>query len=382
MFITIHEALQIESLKPFKIVAGRTGLTNKIKKIGILDYETEHLIEKNFVEGEFVISSLLVIKDNVEALYKLVKKMISVGVGGLAIKNIYFDTLPDEVIALADEQSFPIMIFSHVYFEDIITSIMNAVKEKQDQQILSLKIDHLLYGNLDHVIIKKIAYEINRNFEDNHIVAYCKRKNNTHLMSKQIFSNIDTDNSFNKIIPYKDGYVVINTFKKIDPKEAVNMIMRRFEMLGFTSKEYVVGISGFYEKLSELNYAIKESIYAHKHAITYKNDISLFNEIGTNKVLLPLIDNEWLLKYHDDMIEPLLTYDKSNDTALLKTAIVYIENNGDMKATATQLFQHNNTIRYRINKINTLLNKDCLNAHFYEELALAIRIHNLLNVSM
>ncbi len=80
------------------------------------------------------------------------------------------------MIALADEQSFPIMIFSHVYFEDIITSIMNAVKEKEDQQILSLKIDHLLYGNLDHVIIKKIAYEINRNFEDNHIVAYCKRK--------------------------------------------------------------------------------------------------------------------------------------------------------------------------------------------------------------
>ncbi len=32
MFITIHEALQIESLKSFKIVAGRTGLTNKIKK--------------------------------------------------------------------------------------------------------------------------------------------------------------------------------------------------------------------------------------------------------------------------------------------------------------------------------------------------------------
>lgn len=87
MFITIHEALQIESLKSFKIVAGRTGLTNKIKKIGILDYETEHLIEKNFVEGEFVISSLLVIKDNVEALYKLVKKMISVGVGGLALKT-------------------------------------------------------------------------------------------------------------------------------------------------------------------------------------------------------------------------------------------------------------------------------------------------------
>ncbi|MCK4258227.1 MAG: PucR family transcriptional regulator [Halanaerobiales bacterium] len=385
MTITLKEVLRLEKLKDFKVIAGRTGDCNKIKKVGILDYETKEMIEENFVEGEFVISTLLIIKDKVEELYEIVEKLILVGVSGLAIKNIYFDKLPDDVIELANSKSFPIMIFSEVYFEDVITSILDAISEKEESKILELKIDNILYSNINNVIIKKIAYEINRDFREKHIVVFCKRKDGDETITTGFSIKKENDKLFDKfckIIPYKDGYLIIDTYENIDLNEVTKNILRRLEMLGFSPKHYIMGISGFHEKLEELNFSIKESMYAFKYSMTYKKDISFFDKIGTNKILLPLIDNPWIQKYYDEMITPLLIYDRKNDTELLKTAMIYIENNGDIKATAEELFQHSNTTRYRIDKIYKILSKDYDIEHFYEELAIAIRIHNLMDISL
>ncbi|WP_432408288.1 PucR family transcriptional regulator [Wukongibacter sp. M2B1] len=378
MCITIKEALEIECFKDFKLVAGEKGMSNIIKKVGILDYEVKELIEKNFVEGEFTLTTLLNIKESIEELYAIVKDLISVGVSGLAIKNIYFDTIPDEVIELANRKSFPIFMFSSAYFEDIITNVMEVIREKRENEVLALKIDNILYNDLNNVMIKKIAYEINRNFMNINIIAFCKRNNDKNTISPIIDCH-QVLNQFNKIILYKEGYLIINTFEEIDSKDVKGVILRRLETLGFSTRKYTIGISSLHNRLDEINYSIKESLYAFEHGITYNREVSFFNNIGINKILLPLIDNPWIQRYYDEMVTPLLIYDKRNDTELLKTAIIYIENNGDIKTTAKDLFQHSNTIRYRIDRIGKILNNSFENRHFYEELAIAIRIHNLMN---
>lgn len=377
MFITIYEAFNLDYFKDFKLLAGKKGLTNKIVKVGILDHETNDMIEKSFKENEFVLSTLLIIKDNVEKLYNFVQKLINVNASGLAIKNIYFNEIPKEVIELADKNSFPIFLFSEVYFEDIITGIADCIKEKNEINSLALKIDNILYSNLNKVLIKKIAYEINRDFKEKNVVIYCKRKyfNNMELDFK------DDNSKNNKIILYKDGYLIINTFENINKNEIENIIIDKLSTLGFNTDEYYIGISSIYEKLDELNFSINESLYSFKNS-TITNEVSFFNKIGTNKILLPLIDNIWIKKYHDEMISPLIDYDRENDTELLKTAIKYFENNGDIKKTSSELFQHSNTIRYRIDKIFKILNKNNDIINFYEELSIGIRIHKILSMSL
>ena len=137
-----------------------------------------------------------------------------------------------------------------------------------------------------------------------------------------------------------------------------------------------------HENLTSLNNSIQESLYAFKYSMIYKKDISFFHEIGINKMILPILDNPWVLKYYNKMIEPLIVYDKNNETELLKTAVKYVENNRDIKATAEELFQHGNTVRYRIDKINKIFSEHCKSEHFYEELAVSVRIYTLLNGSL
>ena len=378
MAITVKEALELDILKGFEVIAGKNGLIKDITNVAIWDYERGELLKENFRAGDFALSTLVAIKDDINELYESVKRMIDIGITCLGIKNIYFDYIPENVINLANKNNFPIMLFSDTFTEDVIVQVNRAITKKKKCENLAFQVDKILYDNLNGEAIKRIAYNINVNFKEINIVAYCKRKNST-LNGVGEFSHDEMQDNHSKVVPYKDGYLVINTFENIDYDDIENIIKRRLEWLGFSHKEYIIGVSNIYNRLKNLDKSIQESLYAFKHSKTYKKEISFFKKIGLNRVFIPILDNPWVKKYYNEVIEPLIKYDKSNDSELLKTAIKYIENNGDIKTTAEELFQHGNTVRYRIDKINKIISAHCKDEHFYEELAVGVRIYTLLS---
>ena len=378
MAITVKEALELDILKGFEVIAGKNGLIKDITNVAIWDYERGELLKENFRAGDFALSTLVAIKDDINELYESVKRMIDIGITCLGIKNIYFDYIPENVIKLANKNNFPIMLFSDTFTEDVIVQVNRAITKKKKCENLAFQVDKILYDNLNGEAIKRIAYNINVNFKEVNIVAYCKRKNST-LNGVGEFSHDEMQDNHSKVVPYKDGYLVINTFENIDYDDIENIIKRRLEWLGFSHKEYIIGVSNIYNRLKNLDKSIQESLYAFKHSKTYKKEISFFKKIGLNRVFIPILDNPWVKKYYNEVIEPLIKYDKSNDSELLKTAIKYIENNGDIKTTAEELFQHGNTVRYRIDKINKIISAHCKDEHFYEELAVGVRIYTLLS---
>jgi hypothetical protein len=381
MSISVREALELEILKGFEVIAGKKGLSNKISHVAVWDYEIGDLIEENFSREDFALSTLVAIRDNIDELYGSVERMIEIGISCLAIKNIYFDYIPSEVVELADKSHFPIMVFSDTFTEDVIVQVNKAIIEKKEYENLALKIDNILYSELSDLSIRKVARKINVNFMERNVVAFCKKKKSKTWEIKS-FSDKEIEEASGKIIPYKEGYIVINTFNELEDKDIELTMLRRLKWWGFSEKEYTIGISSLHENLTELKTSIQESLYAFKYSITYKKGISFFQKIGIGKIILPILDNPWVLKYYSDMIEPLIDYDKHNETELLKTAVKYVENNGDIKATADELFQHGNTVRYRIDKINKIFSEHCKSEHFYEELAVAVRIYTLMGNSL
>ena len=116
MAITILEAMKLPTFKDFDLVAGYRGLDREIQRASILDYEYESSlfdkpIQTYFEKEDFVISSLIYAKDDPSLILESVKGLISDGVSGLAIKNIYYDELPEEVIKYANQMDFPIFMF-------------------------------------------------------------------------------------------------------------------------------------------------------------------------------------------------------------------------------------------------------------------------------
>ena len=84
--------------------------------------------------------------------------------------------------------------------------------------------------------------------------------------------------------------------------------------------------------------------------------------------------------YSDFISNPIPTSRKKNKIRHnADKNISYIKNNGDYVKTSEELFQHSNTVRYRIRKAEQLLNLPENTAN--EEMAIVIRsylLHNLI----
>ncbi len=75
-----------------------------------------------------------------------------------------------------------------------------------------------------------------------------------------------------------------------------------------------------------------------------------FEDTGAYRLLLPAMSEDpgELERFYSETIEPLAAYDEQYETELVLTVEAYLENDGNVAATAKQLFTHRHTIRYRL----------------------------------
>lgn len=114
--------------------------------------------------GEFLITAAYAIKDNIDILLELIPKLNEKGVAGLGIKvGRYVKELPQNVINLADELSFPIVqVPFNVSHTDVISIILNLVIE--EQMGIHLKIEKFITEVMDIMMkggtLKEIATKL------------------------------------------------------------------------------------------------------------------------------------------------------------------------------------------------------------------------------
>ncbi|MDF2677121.1 MAG: transcriptional regulator, PucR family, partial [Bacillota bacterium] len=182
------------------------------------------------------------------------------------------------------------------------------------------------------------------------------------------------------VFKYKDGILALVTKKDINKFDINELVYELISKLNINSDDYYIGIGNYHSSLYELDYGITECLNASKVGEKNQKNLSLYNDIGIYKILLPYLDDHWVQDFYLNLITPIKNYDEKNSTDMLITAIAYIENEGIIKNTAQFLFQHENTIRYRINKIKEILKMENSDGYFYEQLSIAIKIYKLINI--
>ncbi|QZY53699.1 PucR family transcriptional regulator [Crassaminicella profunda] len=370
MSLSVGDACKLQGLKEVKLIAGENGLGRIVKAVGILDYEIGGCMKEVFRKGDFLVTSLYPIREEPNGLLDVVKELVEIGVCGLAIKNIYFKELSQDVIYYCSHNDFPIFLYpKELYTENIIYDIIKALKNDEDNLYLSSKVHGLLNANLSEMMVRRVALEINSTFKENIFVAYMK----CHEDPKYIISTINNGPSrdlYSTALLIEHGVLLI-----ISKEDKYINITEVLSKVGMNSGEYVIGTSSGMKSLSKLDQAIKEAVYAGKVAEAYGCEALSFDHIGLNKVIVPMLESDWLKEYYNSMINPLLEYDKKHETDLVKTACIYVNNDGDINKTAKALFQHGNTIRYRIKKIKELLPIEENISGFYEQLSFMIRVY-------
>jgi len=385
MSLTVKDALELKNIKELRLVAGESGLGNVIKTVGILEYELDMDLFENFVPGDFLVTTFLPVRDNPDAILPIIKSLNRRKVAALAIKTVYFKELSNEVIEYADENGFPIFMYdAETFTENVIVDIAQALKDDENNEYLVAKIYGLIKSKLSNAVIKKIAYEINSSFKERIWVTYLVGEIDMTGVAATINYNAYKD-IHSTAIMFEEGVLLIHTSDNdasedkldhatlTDSKEIIEFLSR----FGLKKDQFIMGISSTHNRITALDRAIKEALYSYRVANLNERNAIDFSDIGIYKMLLPILKNEWVNSYYEDLIKAIKAHDNKYDTELLETAITFVKNNGDYKRTAEQLFQHGNTIRYRISKIKELLNLEEEISGFYEQLAVLIRLHLL-----
>ena len=388
MAITILEAMKLPTLKDFELIAGYRGLDREIQRASILDYEYEKSlsdkpIQTYFEKGDFVISSLIYAKDDPSLILESVKGLVSDGVSGLAVKNIYYDVLPEEVIKYANQMDFPIFMFDKKgsYYEDIVTEIYDKNKEKNSISYQEAKIGILLKEDMDKSSVKNMAKDFNISFKENVFSICLKPKKYIDENSlTNIINLLNRDLGASHVAYRYHGIIFIictyeDSHKENKSTEFSRLVRLMIYSLFLDLNDYYIGISNFHKYIDELNFALKESMYAMRVASIEGENIKYYYEIGVYKLLMPSYSEGYMINFYSDTIGKIKQYDQKYNSELLQTAIVYVKLGGNIKNTAKSINLHENTVRYRINKIKEIFNTTNSEFEFYEELALGIKLH-------
>jgi sugar diacid utilization regulator len=108
-----------------------------------------------------------------------------------------------------------------------------------------------------------------------------------------------------------------------------------------------------------------------------------FEDTGAYRLLLPAMseDPRELERFYAETIEPLANYDDQYETELVATIEAYLDNDGNVAATAKQLFTHRHTIRYRLERAKDLCGHDVSATEGREKLGLGLKAMRVLGIA-
>jgi PucR family transcriptional regulator, purine catabolism regulatory protein len=108
-----------------------------------------------------------------------------------------------------------------------------------------------------------------------------------------------------------------------------------------------------------------------------------FENTGAYRLLLPAMseDPAELERFYSETVEPLVAYDDQYETELVATVETYLDNDGNVAATAQRLFTHRHTIRYRLERARELCGHDVTSTEGREKLGLGLKAMRVLGIA-
>lgn len=381
--LLVDEFLKLKCAINFRLISGDDGLENEIRGLGIYEYEIDQNLKQFFSAGDIVLTTLFFAKNEPELAERALLQLLNeTSISCIAIKNICFESISDKVIELSNRRKIPIFLFEKTFFEDIIVQVSDTIKKRNDMHRLERLIEKLITSNEKKHEREASAFEINPAFMSNIIAMYCTVKNpeeetkiNKILMYSKLNENQVFKDKSTTITKFRNGILVLHSFDHDCHEKGKKRLDKYRHLLTITPDDFFIGVSDVHHQIYELDKCILESIYTVKDCIQKNISMNEFCQTGINMLLRPLYDNYWMCKYCEDYLNEIKRIDQECRSELLDTAIAYIDNHGKINKTSDVLFQHRNTVRYRINKLKSIICLHETDHDFYEQLYLIIKYY-------
>ncbi len=360
--ITVGDVMNMRAFDSIWLAAPCEGCRDReVVGVGTLDHEPFTGNYDLFAPGEFVFTTLGFAAMHPDLAEEAILAMIDRGVAALAIKPVVLKSVSERVAAASAERGVPVLFYEGRYMERLIADLMNLLDDDAAEWERNHLID-LILAPSDEQAVRSTFFTIagvtGATIQCLAIQAVTDDDASLRALQKVVEGVLadygerwgDVERTF--VCRYRSMILGFVSFKR-PPLRAIAISDADLAKCIATAGPLVCGISQEVD-LGEGDLALRQAMAALRTAHV-EGGIVRWTVLRFDAFRAAAQSDRLYARSADLMRSLLFDYDAEHDSDLGATAQAFAASFGEVSRTAEALFQHPNTVRYRLKKIKEVL---------------------------
>ena len=357
--IHIKELFRLQNIHRLRLIAGQDGLERTVTEAVLFEYDPSRVQLPDFYRGDLVVTTLAYARGDAKLVAHSLQALMNQGIAGLMVKTAYFSELPQAVITLANRLGTPVFLFDDTYIEEVILQVTDLIRGKRHFAGFEQDVDALMRGDLTEEQTRERARRIDPLGQSSYRIYAVSPKERMITLDDKLYALMETDaDAAHRCTFIEWRRMMLALCREEDGLSAQEALMRFGDLLtraGVDRQSVVIGQSDLREARAQMGASLCEAVYAARAAKLCGKAELAAHELGLYAYLFPMSDNPFVCDRCRRVLSAIREYDAQNHTNLEQTALVYVKENMEIAAAAKVLFQHPNTVRYRLSKIQRII---------------------------
>lgn len=357
--IHIKELFRLQNIHRLRLIAGQDGLERTVTEAVLFEYDPSRVQLPDFYRGDLVVTTLAYARGDAKLVAHSLQALMNQGIAGLMVKTAYFSELPQAVITLANRLGTPVFLFDDTYIEEVILQVTDLIHGKRHFAGFEQDVDALMRGDLTEEQTRERARRIDPLGQSSYRIYAVSPKERMITLDDKLYALMETDaDAAHRCTFIEWRRMMLALCREEDGLSAQEALARFGDLLtraGVDRQSVVIGQSDLREARAQMGASLCEAVYAARAAKLCGKAELAAHELGLYAYLFPMSENPFVCDRCRRVLSAIREYDAQNHTNLEQTALVYVKENMEIAAAAKVLFQHPNTVRYRLSKIQRII---------------------------
>lgn len=396
------DVVQMYAASPqrIEVLAGAEHLNRTVRWVYVAEAMDSILSTLNWMSGHelVIVTGSSNIGSEEDVLVEYVRRCAKKRVAGIVINTgKYIPRVPGAAIRAADSLGIPLMVVPWEtklveFTKDICTAIVERMIRDESTRALA---DSLLFGQQplnagSQLLLQQCGFDS----APGYLVAILRAEDHgSALISRQMECRAEMAAFVRRLLESEQYHCIdkqlgddlICILRLKDRSAAYRQIFERIDVALRRQRAKTavsIGVGKVCQSLSEIpeSYASAQQVLRF-FKFSELQRVAYFDGVDLHFLLLSIPDQKVLRNYYLDLFSPLIEHDRNNHAALMQTLAMYIAHDASLSATAKALFVHENTLKYRLNKIRSLLHIDPGSLEDQVRVSVALKIGDILDMA-
>lgn len=359
--ITVSDILALPAFESVELVASCENAGSRpVHNVGILDCPPDYNRYSVYYPGELIVTNLGFANGDAKIAEESVVAMIERGVSAIAIKTVYDPPITERMRRASRESNVPVYLYEGSFHEMVAYQALDLICRDEHESDRNKAIDGLLAG-VSGEDVRAAVYGI---AGVTGAVVQCfavmpRKGDESSLYAVMGSVKAVVDGLVAHCEGVESGFVCryhrcVLSFMSYVARSAGEEAAAAFEREMVALGSLCCGV-GDETALQEGNLGIRQALFCLESAFEREIAVLSWRGMGKEAFSAAASCDRLFSKTAEAYRSELRSYDEENDADLLSTAKAFADALGDVKSAADALYQHPNTVRYRLKKIKAVL---------------------------